>query len=372
MKVLHLIDHLGVGGAQALMLNQIEVRSPKIEATVWSLRNVEQPTAVERLHSARAPYRTLGLSKRNPLGWFRLRRQLAVEDPDLINTRLDYSNAAGIAAAFSLGSSRPLVVSHIDNDPKLHYDRFTRTIIRRFASKVDAFVAISDSIRCVTETEFPEARRIEVIPPGIDLRRFTPDRIEVAEVERLRAGATRVIGTVGRLDDQKSFDVLLHATPTLVAEEPSTRVLIVGDGPRRGDLELQTRRLGIEHAVDFAGYRSDVATVYGAMDLFALPSRHEGFGLVFVEAMAMGVPVVGTRVVGSIDAVEDGVTGLLVEHGDPAALASAISRLFRETDLRRALVANGQDRVQREWSRETLARRTEALYLELFRERSER
>ncbi len=372
MKVLHLIDHLGLGGAQALLLEQLEARGPKIDATVWTLRDLALPTAVERLHSTNVPHRTLGLSKRNPFGWFKLRRQLAAQDPDLVNTRLDYGNAAGIAATVSLGRSRPLLVSHIDNDPSQHYDRLTRTLIRRFASKVDAFVAVSESLRRATETEFSEARRIEVIPPGIDLRRFSPDRVNLAEVDQLRAGATRVIGTVGRLDDQKSLDVLLDATPALLTEDPRTRILIVGDGPRRGDLERQANQLGIEHAVIFAGYRSDVATAYRAMDVFALPSRHEGFGLVFAEAMALGVPVVGTRVVGSVDAVEDGVTGLLVEHGDPAALAGAILRLFRESELKRAMVANGRDRVRREWSRETLVRRTEALYEELCSERRSR
>lgn len=372
MRILCLIDHLGLGGAQAQLLDQLEVRGPEIDATVWALRNVALPTALARLRATNVPHRMLGLSKHNPFGWFKLRRRLAAQDPDLVDTRLDYGNAAGIAAAVSLGRSRPLLVSHIDNDPSQHYNRWTRSMIRRLASKVDAFVAISESLRRAAESDFPEARRIDVIPPGIDLRRFAPDRVDLAEVDQLRAGATRVIGTVGRLDDQKSLDVLLDASPALLADEPGTRILIVGDGPRRGDLERRANRLGIEHAVTFAGYRGDVATAYRAMDVFALPSRHEGFGLVFAEAMALSVPVVGTRVVGSVDAVEDGVTGLLVEHGDPAALAGAIARLFREPELRRALIANGRERVRRESSRETLARRTEALYEELHRGRRAR
>ncbi len=372
MKVLHLIDHLGLGGSQALLLDQLEVRGPKIDASVWTLRDQALPAAVDRLRSMNVPHRTLGLSKRNPFGWFELRRQLATEKLDLVSTRLDYANAAGIVAAVSLGRRRPLVVSHIENDPSQHYDRLTRTLIRRFASNVDAFVTLSESLRRVTQSEFRGAHRIEVIPPGIDLRRFAPERGDPTEVARLRAGATRVIGTVGRLDDQKSFEVLLDATPALLAEDPASRILIVGEGPRRGDLERQASRLGIEQAVTFAGYRNDVVSAYCAMDVFALPSRHEGFGLVFAEAMALGVPVVGTRVVGSVDAVEDGVTGLLVEHGDPAALAGAILRLFRESELRRTLVANGHDRLRREWSRETLARRTEALFEELCCQRRSR
>jgi len=106
VKVLHLIDHLGLGGAQAQLLDLLETRGPQIDATVWTLRDVALPLAVERLRSTRVPYRTLALSKRSPLGWFELRRRLAAEAPDLVSTHLDYGNAAGITATASLGKSR--------------------------------------------------------------------------------------------------------------------------------------------------------------------------------------------------------------------------------------------------------------------------
>jgi len=114
--------------------------------------------------------------------------------------------------------------------------------------------------------------------------------------------------------------------------------------------------------VRFVGYTDDVVSAYRAMDVFVLPSRHEGFGLVFAEAMAAGVPVVGTRVVGSVDAVRDGETGLLVAPGDPAGLAGAVLRLFSDPDLGRRLVDNGRAWVRRECSRDTMSARTEALY----------
>ena len=91
---------------------------------------------------------------------------------------------------------------------------------------------------------------------------------------------------------------------------------------------------GVDHAVSFVGYQEDVVSAYAAMDVFVLPSRDEGFGLVFLEAMAVGVPVVGTRVIGSEEAVEDGVTGLLVPYADPAALAHAVRRLLGDAEPR--------------------------------------
>ena len=116
---------------------------------------------------------------------------------------------------------------------------------------------------------------------------------------------------------------------------------------------------------DFLGYRADVEVIYAALDVMVMPSRHEGFGLAFVEAMAMGVPVVGTRVVGSVDAVQDGITGLLVPPDDPAALAAAILRLFDDPQLRRRLVEEARRRVRTHCSREGMAHRIEALYATL-------
>ncbi len=124
----------------------------------------------------------------------------------------------------------------------------------------------------------------------------------------------------------------------------------------------RARRLGIAGAVTFAGYQEDVASAYAAMDVFVLPSRDEGYGIVFLEAMAMGVPVVGTRVVGSMEAVEDGVTGLLVPYGDAAALAEAVLRLFASPELSHRLCAVAADRVRRRFSRERSVAQTEALY----------
>jgi len=107
-----------------------------------------------------------------------------------------------------------------------------------------------------------------------------------------------------------------------------------------------------------------------AMDVFALPSRDEGFGLVFLEAMAMGVPVVGTRVIGSEDAVDDGATGLLVPYADAPALAHAIRRLLEDSELARRLRNTAAERVRRTSSREQFAAQVEALYRELLQSRA--
>jgi glycosyltransferase involved in cell wall biosynthesis len=292
---------------------------------------------------------------------------MAVERPDIVHTHLDTSNAVGTIVALTLGRTRPRVVCQIENDPAQHYGPIQRWLLYFVAPWVDAHVVIAPSLaRAVRPTLEGRARRVELIRPGIDLARFDSPPSDGRLVAELRAEATRVVGTVGRLAGQKAIDVLLEATPNLIASDPGTRVLIVGGGPDLAALESRAQRLGIADAVTFAGYRDDVELAYQAMDVFVLPSRHEGFGLVFVEAMAAGVPVVGTRVVGSVDAVRDGETGLLVAPGDPADLARAVLRLFSEPELRRRLVERGRAWVRRECSRDRMSARTERLYEELL------
>jgi len=363
VKVVHVIDHLGLGGSQTLMLDLLEARGPHVDASVWTLTDRALEASAARLESAGIQCASLGVGATNPAGLIRLRSRMATERPDLVHTHLDSSNALGAIAALSLGRARPRVVCQIENDPSQHYGVAQRILLHLVAPWVDAHIVIAPSLaRAVRPTLEGRSRRVELIPPGIDVGRFEAGAVDPGVVEALRAGAGRVVGTVGRLAAQKGLEILLDATPRLLSADAGTRVLIVGGGPERAELEHRARNLGVASAVRFVGYTDDVVSAYRAMDVFVLPSRHEGFGLVFAEAMAAGVPVVGTRVVGSVDAVRDGETGLLVAPGDPAELAGAVLRLFSDPDLGGRLVDNGRAWVRRECSRDTMSARTEALY----------
>jgi glycosyltransferase involved in cell wall biosynthesis len=365
MRVVHLIDHLGLGGSQTLLLDLLERRGPDIEPEVWTLRDRTLPKTARRLRDSGVRLRYLSLSGLNPLGLRVLRTSLAQVRPDLLHTHLDISNTLGAAVAVTLGSARPRIVCHIENHPRLHYRRAARWLLGRVASRVDAYIVLSPSLREAAQPFLRSARRLEVILPGIDLDRFDPAAVQPAGVRRLRGSASRVVGIVARLAEQKGIETLLDAIPRLLDAAPDTRVLVVGDGPSRAALDARARRLGIAATVNFLGYRADVEAIYAALDVMVMPSRHEGFGIAFIEAMAMGVPVVGARVVGSVDAVQDGITGLLVSPDNPAALAAAILRLFDDPQLRGCLVDEARRWVRAHCSREGMARRTESLYAAL-------
>jgi len=318
------------------------------------------------------PHRSLALSRLDPLALPKLRALIVAERPDILHTRLDNSNSLGVAAALAAGRSRPRIVCSIENDPAQHYGAVQRSLLRWLARRVDAHVFVSESLRDSSRSVLGDrCRRMEVVRPAVDLVRFDPSRIPDGETRLLRNGASIVVGSVGRLAWQKAYEVLLDATPALLEVDPGTRILIVGDGPRRADLEAQARRLGIEHAVRLPGYRPDVEVGLSAMDVFVLPSRHEGFAIVAAEAMAMGVPIVATRVVGTVDSVGND-RGLLVPFGDPTALAAAIRCVLADRDLAARLVRTGREWVLRECDRERAAATMRKLYEELVSGRGAR
>lgn len=369
MKVLHVIDHMGLGGEQRVVQDLAIMRGPDVAAEVWSLRSHELPGTAARMSVAGVPYHTLGFSYGNPRALAGFGRRLRDARPDVLHLHLEYSTLIGALAVRSLPAPRPILVASVANDP-YRQRAFHRWAGRQLAPSIDLHITHSRGIQdSVLRAYARRPRRVECVSLGIDLGRFARALARPERVAAYRRGAGRVIGTIGRLVPQKAIHVLLDAAPALLQADPATRVLVVGDGPLRGALEAQARGLGIAHAVEFAGYQEDVVSAYAAMDVFVLPSRDEGFGLVFLEAMAVGVPVIGTRVIGSEDAVEDGTTGLLVPYGDAPALARAVRRLLDDGELRCRLRDTAAARVQRSASREQFAVQVEATYRGLMQRR---
>ena len=360
---------MGLGGEQRVVQDLAVMRAPDVAAAVWSLRSHELPGTAERMSVAGVTYHTLGFGYGNPLALAGFRQRLREAGPDVLHLHLEYSTLIGALAGVSLPAPRPVVVASVANDP-YRQGIFHRWAGRRLAPSIDLHMTHSRGIHdSVLRAYARRPRRVECVSLGIDLGRFDRALARPERVADYRRDAGRVVGTIGRLVPQKAIHVLLDATPALLQADPATRVLVVGDGPLRGALEAQARRLGIAHAVQFAGYQEDVISAYAAMDVFVLPSRDEGFGLVFLEAMAVGVPVVGTRVIGSEDAVEDGATGLLVPYADAPALAQAVRRLLDDAELRCRLRDTAAERVRRSCSREQFAAQVETVYRGLLQGR---
>jgi glycosyltransferase involved in cell wall biosynthesis len=177
------------------------------------------------------------------------------------------------------------------------------------------------------------------VPSGVPtaaLRAGAPPR-PVARARLGLAATDFVVAAVGRCVAVKGFDLLVAALPRLAASAPSARLLVVGDGPERQALARLARELRVRDRVSITGATADVAAHLAAADVLAAPSRNEGMGRVLVEAMALGLPVVGTAVGGIPWVVADGETGRLVPAGDVPALADALADLAQDPALRRKL-----------------------------------
>lgn len=143
-----------------------------------------------------------------------------------------------------------------------------------------------------------------------------------------------VIGAMGRMVEKKGFDTLLHALARLKAKRFTFRAILAGDGEEAGKLRALCHKLGLDDSVTFSGWAHDKAAFFDGIDIFCLPSRHEPFGIVLLEAMAQGLPCVSTLSEGPGEILHDGIDGILVPVGDDARMAHGLEVLL--TDARRA------------------------------------
>jgi phosphatidylinositol alpha-1,6-mannosyltransferase len=178
-------------------------------------------------------------------------------------------------------------------------------------------------------------------------------------LDRLGRGFLLIAGRMAPGERYKGHDQLLEAMPRLLAAHPGARLVVAGGGGDRPRLEAKAAALGLGGAVSFTGFVSEatLAELYGRCAAFVMPSRGEGFGLVFLEAMRAGKPVLAARASAAEEIVEDGGTGLLVDPDDRNELAAALSRLLAEPEAAQRLGEAGRERWRREFGVERFRER---------------
>jgi glycosyltransferase involved in cell wall biosynthesis len=224
---------------------------------------------------------------------------------------------------------------------KARYYRMLDNYTSRYNQQV---IAVSNAVRDDLVEQGIPAARITVIQNGINI----PD-IDPAARDRIRQELgikpeETVVGAVGRLSPQKDYPTLLRAFKEVKRSCPEAILLIAGDGYLRQNLEKLTNDLGIREQVKFLGYRSNVLEVVSSFDIYALSSLWEGLPLAVLEAMAMGKPVVATKVPGTEEAVHEGDTGFLVPLKDDQALSQRIIDLVRNQEKAQAMGETGRRR----------------------------
>jgi phosphatidylinositol alpha-1,6-mannosyltransferase len=221
---------------------------------------------------------------------------------------------------------------------------------RRALAQADGIVAVSRFTREALEaTMGVPSDKVALISNGVDLQRFGPKSRRVDLLARYNLAGRRVLLTVGRLYARKGMDRVIESLAEVRRVLPDISYLLVGDGPYLPELERLAAARGVRDAVVFAGAVPDAELIdhYALADVFVMANREmpdgdtEGFGLVFLEANACGIPVIAGRAGGSVDAVTDGVNGLVVDGNQPPQIAAAILRLFQDETLRARLAATG-------------------------------
>lgn len=315
---------------------------------------------------------------RDVIATVRLWRWLREVRPDVVDAHTPKGGLLGMLGARLAGV--PVRIYHMHGLPFMTANGVKRRLLR-WAEKISCLLAhqvfcVSASLRdaAVAEGLCAPAKMAVVHHGSINgvaaETSFNPARFGEAARAASRAAHgipcdARVVGYVGRVVRDKGLVELIEAWQVLRAEFPELHLLVVGTAEPQDPLPPETDRLMRTDArVHLTGFVWDTASLYSAMDLVALPTYREGFGLVAIEAAAMGLPVVATLVPGCVDAVQDGVTGTLVPSRDAPALAGAIRRYLRDPELRRRHGRAGRARAVQDFGQQAI---WEALYAEYAR-----
>ncbi len=240
-----------------------------------------------------------------------------------------------------------------------------------FYYRVDQFCLPKYSaVVCVSEDLYHECRRFGVpahkcllIDNAIDVQEYTRSLATDQAKAKLQWPANGfVIGAVGRLEPEKGYDLLIRAIANLIRRQHDVHLVIVGEGNDRQRLESLAAELGVSDRVRLVGWQSDVRSHFEAMDLFALSSYREGLPNVLLEAMALQVPCVATRINGIPRLIQDGRNGLLVPPGDVTALENALLILIQNADLRQVFRHAGRRTIENHFSFSVRIEKFKAIY----------
>ncbi len=245
------------------------------------------------------------------------------------------------------------------------YYKIDRLCLPRY----ERVICVSDDLFEACLAHGVPARNLVLLENAIDAEEYVR-RQGVAEA-KARLGFPAggfLIGAVGRLADEKAFDVLVRSTHDLLRRGLDVRLVVVGEGHERANLERLAEQLGITDRVSLPGWQADVRTYFEAMDVFALSSLREGLPNVLLEAMALEVPVVATRVNGIPRLVQDGRNGLLVEPGDRAGLTTALAGLLGNAALRDLFRRAGRRTVEGRYSFPVRMQKLKRIYDELLQD----
>ncbi|MDX6414737.1 MAG: hypothetical protein QOH23_2147 [Gaiellaceae bacterium] len=339
-------------GAEHYMVLILEALSDRFDFILVAGDHVADETVDKAAAAGARTIKVEGLRRRpSPAAIVRLARVLRQSGPALVHLNATDQGDAIAAFAASRFDRAPLLVTLHNMIPgrAARRERLSRSLLRR----TDQVIAVSDGVGGYLGRE---GIRHAVVKNGL-----MPPQLDRRARERLGLDShSFVVGGIGRLHEQKGWDVLCAAAPMIKTRAPEVRISVVGDGPLRDRL----KRVPGADEVRFHGYLPDASSLLGAFDLLVIPSRYEGLGLVAIEGMLAGIPIVATSINGLSEALGDAAR--LVPPDQPRLLADAVVEMIGDPGQREYLVKRAGERARRLFHRDRMAEQTAAVYESLL------
>jgi glycosyltransferase involved in cell wall biosynthesis len=379
--VVHVITRLTLGGAADNTLRQVDaIARAGYDVALAVGMNASEGAFVERARRQACRLIDVPTLVREPAPARDLRavvtlvRMLRRRRAAIVHT---HTSKAGFIGRLAARLARTPAIIHQPHG-HIFYGYYGRAVTALYVALERIAARWSDRLITLTDREIEEHLALGIgrrpqfvtVPSGVptaELRARAPGRAAARAALGLPDDAF-VVAALGRLVPVKGFDLLVEAMPALLAAVPEAHAIVIGDGPEETALAALARRLGVSARVRLHGASADPATILAGVDVLAAPSRNEGMGRALVEAMALGVPVVGADVGGIPSVVGDDEAGRLVPPNDVAALAEALVELGRDPSIRAKLAEVARERAET-FSTEVADARMLDLYASLVREK---
>ena len=359
MRIMHTESSTGWGGQENRTLNELI----SMRDRGHQLALLARPGAKILARASEAGFETFAVNMRGALNFpaiFKLRAVLKAYCPDIVNMHSGRDTQLVALAAHTLGGLRPRLV-------RTRHLALPITSRFTYSTLPDHVVGVSEYVKdYLVSAGVPESR-VTAVPTGVDFARYDLTGIHGTLREELGLAANSLlIGTVAILRAKKGHAEILDAAGEVLRQYPSAHFVFAGDGPQMANLRDRIQAEGLTGRVHLLGLRHDVTNVLASLDLFVLPTHQEALGTAFIEAGAMGVPVVATNVDGVPEVILDGKTGLLVPPCNGKALIAPICRLLEDSALRKCMGNSAKAFVRQKYSLEVMAKGMESVYQRLL------
>ena len=363
LNILHLVNGFAIGGGEIGLLTLTRLlNKEKFNQVICA---VGQGGALQE-EFEKTGYRVEIINKKHSFDFSQISQvaQLMEEEKiDIVLTTLFYADVIGAFAA-----KKANVPVDISWEVVSHPFKYRHTFgYKRALKHMDMVVPVSHAIgrQLMVERGVPE-NKIHTIHYGVDTQKYSPKDGTAKRHELGIADDEIVFGTNARLHVQKGHTYFIEAIKKIVPRFPKVRFLWAGDGPLRESLEQEVKEAGLEQHVQFLGFRNDIVDLLSAYDIYVLPSLWEGLPNQVLEAMSCGKGVIATAVDGTVEAVDQDKTGLLVPSKNPAALADALLKVLENPILLKNFGAASRKRIEAEFTIEGEIQKFETLFESLY------